>query len=136
MHVTKNTGFLGRWQQLREYPKVFCDTGHNKEGLTYVMNQISKENFKRLHIVFGVVNDKGISTIVDVLPKTAIYYFCKPNIPRGLDAQTLKERMHKYGLYGKAYSSVNKAYEGALSSAKQDDFIFIGGSTFVVAEII
>jgi dihydrofolate synthase/folylpolyglutamate synthase len=136
LHVTKNTGLLGRWQQLREIPRVFCDTGHNKEGLTYVMNQISKEDFNSLHMVFGVVNDKDLNTIVHLLPKTATYYFCKPNIPRGLDAEILKTTMQEYGIKGKAYSSVNKAYEVALSSAKDDDFIFIGGSTFVVAEII
>ena len=136
LHVTKNTGLLGRWQQLREYPKVFCDTAHNKEGLTYVMDQISKEDFKSLHIVFGVVNDKDLNTIVHLLPKTATYYFCKPNIPRGLDAEILRKRMHRFGLKGNAYRSVNKAYEVALRSAELDDFLFIGGSTFVVAEII
>jgi dihydrofolate synthase/folylpolyglutamate synthase len=136
LNVTKNTGLLGRWHQLREIPRVFCDTGHNKEGLTYVMNQISKEEFNSLHMVFGVVNDKDLNTIVHLLPKTATYYFCKPNIPRGLDAEILKTKMQEYGIKGNAYSSVNKAYEVALSSAKDDDFIFIGGSTFVVAEII
>ena len=127
---------LGRWQQLQSNPKVFCDTGHNKEGLAYVMKQISNENFDALHIVFGVVNDKELGTIVQLLPKNATYYFCKPHIPRGLDAFILKAYMNKEGFYGNAYPSVNEAYKEALSKATTNDFIFVGGSTFVVAEII
>lgn len=136
LNVVKNTGLLGRWQQLQSNPKVFCDTGHNKEGLAYVMKQISNENFDALHIVFGVVNDKELGTIVQLLPKNATYYFCKPHIPRGLDAFILKAYMNKEGFYGNAYPSVNEAYKEALSKATTNDFIFVGGSTFVVAEII
>ena len=136
LNVVKNTGLLGRWQQLQSNPKVFCDTGHNKEGLTYVMKQISNETFDALHMVFGVVNDKDLDSIIHLLPKNATYYFCKPNIPRGLEAITLKSYMNNAGFKGNAYSSVNEAYKGALSQAKINDFIFVGGSTFVVAEII
>ncbi|MEL0454884.1 folylpolyglutamate synthase/dihydrofolate synthase family protein [Flavobacteriaceae bacterium SZ-1-7] len=136
LNVVKNTGLLGRWQKLSKEPKAVCDTGHNKEGLTYVINQINEEQFEQLHMVFGVVNDKDITSIVDLLPKDATYYFCKPDIPRGLDAVVLKERFSKYGLLGKAYGSVNEAYNSAIENAKKDDFIFVGGSTFVVAEII
>ena len=136
LNVSKNTGLLGRWQVLKETPKVVCDAGHNREGLTYVMQQLSNETFKSLHIVFGVVNDKDLSSIADLLPKKATYYFCKPNIPRGLDADELKQRFSKYNLTGKAYNSVSEAYKMALKNAKKDDFIFVGGSTFVVAEII
>ena len=136
LNVVKNTGLLGRWQVLKENPKVVCDTGHNREGLTYVMQQLSKEKFKALHIVFGVVNDKDLSTIVDLLPKKATYYFCKPDLSRGLDANELKQIFNKNGLIGEAYKSVNVAYEEALNKANSNDFIFIGGSTFVVAEII
>ncbi|WP_370477814.1 bifunctional folylpolyglutamate synthase/dihydrofolate synthase [Tamlana flava] len=136
LNVVKNTGLLGRWQILSLKPKVVCDTGHNKEGLTYVMKQINEERFQHLHMVFGVVNDKDITSIVDLLPKNANYYFCKPDIPRGLDAEILKERFSKYGLIGKAYGSVTEAYNSAFENAKKDDFIFVGGSTFVVAEII
>ena len=136
LKVVKNTGLLGRWQVLSEKPKVVCDTGHNREGLTYVMQQLSNETFETLHIVFGVVNDKDLSSIIDLLPKKAMYYFCKPNIPRGLDSGELKQIFSTYNLKGKAYSSVNEAYNAALNNAKKDDFIFIGGSTFVVAEII
>jgi dihydrofolate synthase/folylpolyglutamate synthase len=136
LNVTKNTGLLGRWQVLNQNPKVVCDTGHNKEGLTYVMKQLSNEVYRELHIVFGVVNDKDISSIVDLLPKQATYYFCKPDIPRGLDASVLKDAFSNYNLNGEAYNSVNEAYKMALNKANNDDFIFIGGSTFVVAEII
>uniref|UniRef100_UPI0030F4D999 bifunctional folylpolyglutamate synthase/dihydrofolate synthase n=1 Tax=uncultured Wocania sp. TaxID=2834404 RepID=UPI0030F4D999 len=136
VQVIKNTGLLGRWQVLNEKPKVICDTGHNREGLQYVMHQLLEEKFDALHVVFGVVNDKDINTIVDLLPKRATYYFCKPDIPRGMDANKLKETLNKYNLIGEAYNSVNKAYKTALKSANLNDFIFVGGSTFVVAEII
>jgi len=136
LKVKDNTGLMGRWQELNTNPKVICDTGHNKEGLTYVMNQISNEVFENLHIVFGVVNDKDLNSIIDILPKKATYYFCKPDIPRGLEADILKKTLNNFGLYGSAYHSVNEAYKAALAHAKPNDFIFVGGSTFVVAEII
>ncbi len=136
LNVVNNTGLLGRWQILNEAPKVVCDTGHNKEGLTYVMSQLQKESFSKLHIVFGVVNDKDLSSIVDLLPKNATYYFCKPDIPRGKDAVELKRELKASGLEGASYSSVTEAYKTALNEASKDDFIFVGGSTFVVAEII
>lgn len=136
LHVVKNTGLMGRWQILQLNPKVVCDTGHNKDGLTYVMKQLSNEQFEALHIVFGVVNDKDLNSIIDLLPKNATYYFCKPDIPRGLDAEELKVILNNYGLQGEAYSSVNEAYKSALINAGTKDFVFIGGSTFVVAEII
>jgi dihydrofolate synthase/folylpolyglutamate synthase len=136
LEVVNNTGLLGRWQVLNTSPKVVCDTGHNREGLTYVMQQLKNETFNTLHIVFGVVNDKDLSSIVDLLLKNATYYFCKPDIPRGLDAEKLKQKLSKYNIIGKAYGSVNEAYKTALNIAKKEDFIFIGGSTFVVAEII
>ena len=136
LKIVENTGLLGRWQVLCEKPRVICDTGHNREALTYVMQQLSNETFELLHIVFGVVNDKDLSTIVDLLPKKAIYYFCKPNIPRGLDAEELKQIFFRHNLKGEAYNSANEAYMAALNNAKNEDLIFIGGSTFVVAEII
>lgn len=136
LNVVKNTGLMGRWQIMQTNPKVVCDTGHNKDGLKYVMKQLSTEVFNRLHIVFGVVNDKDLTSIIDLLPKKATYYFCKPNLPRGLDAQELKKTLNAFGLKGEAYNSVNEAYKRALHEASSNDFIFIGGSTFVVAEII
>ncbi len=134
--VIKNTGLLGRWQVLHKNPKVICDTGHNRDGLIYVMKQLSQELFDNLHIVFGVVNDKDIQSIIDLLPKQATYYFCKPDIPRGLEANQLKCVFNDYGLHGEAYSSVSQAYKTACKLANPNDLIFVGGSTFVVAEII
>ena len=134
--VIKNTGLLGRWQVLHINPKVICDTGHNRDGLIYVMKQLSQELFDNLHIVFGVVNDKDIQSIIDLLPKQATYYFCKPDIPRGLEANQLKRVFNDYGLQGEAYSSVSQAYKTACKLANPNDLIFVGGSTFVVAEII
>ncbi|MFD0989952.1 bifunctional folylpolyglutamate synthase/dihydrofolate synthase [Mariniflexile jejuense] len=136
LQVVKNTGLMGRWQTLQTNPKVVCDTGHNRDGLSYVMKQLSNEVFDNLHIVFGVVNDKDLTSIIDLLPKKATYYFCKPDIPRGLDANELKKVLNGFGLIGEAYNSVNEAYKSALNKASLTDFIFIGGSTFVVAEII
>lgn len=136
LNVTSNTGLLGRWQVLNTNPKVVCDTGHNRAGLVYVMEQLKKENFENLHLVFGVVNDKDLSSIIDLLPKKATYYFCKPNIPRGLDGMELKQIFNDYGLKGEAYNSVSEAYKMALIKVKTNDLVFVGGSTFVVAEII
>lgn len=136
LRVVSNTKLLGRWQVLKNVPKVVCDTGHNREGLTYVMSQILNEEFESLHIVIGVVNDKDLSTIVDLLPKDATYYFCKPDISRGMEAKELQRVFTEYDLTGNAYSSVKEAYNSALKNSSPEDFIFIGGSTFVVAEII
>ena len=136
LNVVKNTGLQGRWQQLREFPKVICDTAHNKNGLEIVLNQIQKEDFDTLHIVLGVVNDKDLDEILPLFPKKAIYYFCKPNIPRGLDVLILKQKAASFDLKGEVYNSVSEAYQKAIKNAAKSDFIYIGGSTFVVAEIL
>jgi dihydrofolate synthase/folylpolyglutamate synthase len=136
LKVVENTGLQGRWQQLRKAPKTICDTAHNKNGLEIVFKQLSKEKFDHLHIVFGVVNDKNLDDILPLLPKDAIYYFSKPNNPRGLDAEILAEQAAKYNLKGSIFNSITAAYQQALESASETDFIFIGGSTFVVAEIL
>ena len=136
LNVINNTGLLGRWQQLNESPKVICDTGHNKEGLTYVFNQLKQETFKELHIVLGVVNDKDLNKILPLFPKKARYYFCKPDIPRGLNEIELQLKCSEFELKGGAYSSVKEAYVEALQTADRQDFVFIGGSTFVVAEVL
>lgn len=134
--VVKNTGLMGRWQVLNEQPKAICDTAHNAEGLRYVLKQLEEEKYEQLHIVFGVVNDKDLTSILPLFPKNAIYYFCKPNIPRGLDALELRQQCAKFKLMGEAYSSVDIAYKKALNTAGKNDLIFIGGSTFVVAEVV
>ena len=135
LKVVKNTGLEGRWQQLGEFPKIICDTAHNKNGLEIVMKQIQKEKFDTLHIVLGVVNDKDLNEVLPLFPNDAIYYFCKPNIPRGLDAAILQEEARKNDLLGDTHPSVADAYNKALQTATISDFIYIGGSTFVVAEI-
>ena len=135
LNVSKNTGLQGRWQQLGENPKIICDTAHNKHGLAIVMKQIQKETFENLHIVLGVVNDKDLDSILPLFPKKAIYYFCRPNSSRGLDTEILKEAAKKYDLLGEKYNSVEDAFSAARKNAGQNDFIYVGGSTFVVAEL-
>ena len=136
LNVVKNTNLKGRWQILSKSPKVICDTAHNTEGLSYVLHQLKNESFQQLHIVFGVVSDKNLETILPLFPKNARYYFCKPNIPRGLDAAILKDKSEVFGLMGNNYNSVNEAYNNAKKNASTNDLIFIGGSTFVVAEVV
>jgi dihydrofolate synthase/folylpolyglutamate synthase len=136
LSVVKNTGLEGRWQQLGESPKIICDTAHNKNGLGVVLKQIQKEKFDTLHIVLGVVNDKDMDEVLPLFPTNAIYYFCKPNIPRGLNATILQEKAAEFKLKGKVYNSVSESYKEALQNATKSDFIYIGGSTFVVAEIL
>ena len=136
LNVVKNTGLLGRWQQIHSNPKVICDTAHNSHGLKIVLNQIQKEKFNNLHFVLGVVNDKDLEDILPLFPKNAKYFFSKPNVPRGLDATILKESAEVYGLIGDVYNSISEAYKEALSVSSKNDFIYIGGSTFVVAEIV
>jgi len=136
LNVVKNTNLKGRWQILNQNPKVICDTAHNKEGLSIALHQLKKETYKKLHIVLGVVSDKKLENVLPLFPKDAMYYFCKPNIPRGLSESILKEKAADYGLSGEKYLSVEKAYKKALTSSNQGDIIYIGGSTFVVAEII
>ncbi len=136
LNVVKNTHLQGRWQQLGENPKIICDTAHNAHGLTVVLNQLKKEKFNQLHIVLGVVNDKNMDEILPLFPKNANYYFCKPNIPRGLEAEMLQEKAAQFGLKGRIYNSVSNAYTSSKKNAKPNDFIYVGGSTFVVAEIL
>jgi dihydrofolate synthase/folylpolyglutamate synthase len=136
LNVIKNTNLQGRWQQLGENPKVICDTAHNAHGLSIVLNQLKKEQFEQLHIVLGVVNDKDLDEILPLFPKNAIYYFCKPNIPRGLDAAILSIKATEFNLVGEIYNSVSNAYQSAIKNASPKDLIYIGGSTFVVSEIL
>lgn len=136
LNTIKNTGLMGRWQVLGENPKVICDTGHNREGLQLVMEQLSKESFEKLHIVLGVVSDKDLASVLPLFPKDAVYYFCKPNIPRGLDASLLLSQASGFGLVGEDYISIKNAYLAAIKAASAKDLIFVGGSTFVVAEVL
>ncbi len=136
LKVKANTGLRGRWDVLGEKPKVICDTAHNAEGLKYTMTQLSRETKKELHLVIGVVSDKDLSKVLPLLPVNAHYYFCKPNVPRGMESDVLKQVAANYNLTGESYMSVNEAYKAALQNADAEDVIYVGGSTFTVAEII
>jgi len=134
--VATNTGLLGRWQIVQQKPKVLCDTAHNEDGLKYVMEQLSQEEYDTLHIVLGVVNDKDLNRILPLFPVDAEYYFTRPEISRGLNAEILKKEALKFGLKGVTFKSVKSAYLSALQNARNGDLVYVGGSTFVVAEII
>ena len=136
LRVVDNTGLLGRWQVLGEKPKIICDTAHNTEGLTLVLEQIKQQEFTELHMVLGFVNDKELSEILAMLPRDTNYYFVTPNIPRGLNAKKLRGIAKEHQLIGKAYETVSKGFKQALKTANKKDMIFVGGSTFVVAEIV
>ena len=134
--VVSNTGLLGRWQVLQTLPKLVCDTAHNKEGLLFTMKQLQQTNQGVLHIVFGVVGDKNLDAILSLLPTSARYYFCAPNIPRALHVTTLKQKATDFNLTGTSYRSVKSALRAALKAATTNDLIYVGGSTFVVAEVV
>lgn len=135
-NLVKSTGLMGRWQILSRQPLVVADTGHNVAGINEIINQLSETKYSKLHFVLSVVNDKDIEGILQLLPKEAEYYFCKADIPRGLDAGILAEKANSCGLKGSVYNSVTEAYKSALGNAKDDDLVFVGGSNFTVAEVI
>lgn len=130
------TQFMGRWQVLGTSPTIICESAHNEAGIEYAFRQIQEMDYHQLHIVIGTVNDKDISKLLEQLPKEAVYYFAKANIPRGLSANILAEAAKDKGLHGKAYKSVSEAFQMAKQAAKEDDLIFVGGSIFVVAEVL
>jgi len=134
--VLENTGFRGRWEILQQNPKIICDTAHNEDGLSWVMQQLFDEKYENLHIVLGVVNDKSLDRILSLFPKEAQYYFCKAAIPRALDVLELQNQAEKHDLQGQVYSSVAEAFHTAKENAQSKDLIYVGGSTFVVAEVL
>jgi dihydrofolate synthase/folylpolyglutamate synthase len=134
--VIINTGLMGRWQILGNNPLIVCDTGHNKEGLEFVINQINKTPKSGLHMVIGFVSDKDLSAVLPLLPVDAVYYFTKASVPRALDENILRHEAMKYSLTGKSYPGVMAAFEAAKRNTSPDEMIFIGGSTFVVAEVL
>ena len=136
LNVQLNTSFTGRWTIINKSPLTICDTAHNIEGLSIVLKDLLLIDYSKLHFVIGFVEDKDLSSIVDLFPVDANYYFCKPSISRGLDAEKLKDIFMNNNRAGRVYSSVEKAYSASVSIAKKDDIIYIGGSTFVVAEIL
>lgn len=133
--VMLRTGLRGRWQTLGEKPLIICDTGHNEGGIREIVKQISALKFNHLHMVIGMVKDKDISKVLTLLPASATYYFCAASIPRAMPADELMVKAAAVGLKGDAYATVNDAIHAARSRSTDDDFIFVGGSTFVVAEI-
>ena len=137
IHKTiQNTGLAGRWQVLKEKPLTICDIGHNPDGISEIVHQLNSMEFNQLHFVIGVVNDKDITKMLSLLPMNARYYFCKADIPRGLDAKELQAKALEFELFGDSYMSVRAAYHAAVGAAADNDLVFIGGSAFVVAEVI
>ncbi len=134
--VVENTGLLGRWQQLREHPRVLCDTAHNREGLELVFRQLARQPYKRLHLVLGFVKEKNLETLLPLFPPGAHYYLTRPNIPRGMDLDLLEGAFRDTGLNYRRFERIADAYDAALEAAGPDDLIFVGGSTFTVAEVI
>lgn len=135
-HASKNAGFKGRMTLLQENPIVIADIAHNEAGVDEVLAQIKSLKYEQLHIVWGMVNDKDIGHILRMLPHEAHYYFVCPNIPRGLDIESLAIAAKHAGLQGSTWPSVSLGYAAALRNASQDDLIYVGGSTFVVAEVV
>jgi len=143
--VKTTTGLRGRWEVINKHPRVVCDTGHNEDGIKHVIHSVNREYESaivegKLHVVFGVVNDKDLSKIFPLLKanphfKNAVYYFCKPNIPRGMETDILKKEALKFNLKGAEYPSVKKALQSAKKAAKKNELVFVGGSTFTVAEV-
>ncbi len=130
------TGLMGRWHLLQEAPLIICDTGHNEDGIKEVLKNIKQSSYSQLHMVIGVLRDKDSSGILKLLPENAIYYFCQPDLPRAKPASELREEAKAYHLYGKHFSTVSDALNSAKQNAGKDDLIFVGGSTFVVAEVV
>jgi dihydrofolate synthase / folylpolyglutamate synthase len=135
-NVVAQTGLLGRWQEIGKNPRIICDTGHNEAGIRFVMEQLENEHHNQLHIVFGMVNDKDIESILPLLPLKAVYYFTKAKVERALNEKILQEKAALFRLTGKSYPTVNEALDAAISNANANDLIFVGGSTFVVAEVV
>ncbi len=133
--VVQNTNLKGRWQTLNKQPLTICDTGHNVDGVNMIINQLGQYNYEQLHIVWGMVEDKSINEVLTLLPTEAHYYFCAADIPRALNANKLANEALKLNLKGESYKSVLEAIAAAKINARNNDLIFIGGSTFVVAEI-
>jgi dihydrofolate synthase/folylpolyglutamate synthase len=134
--VTALTGLMGRWQQLQASPKVICDIAHNAHGIRYVAEQLAAESFDRLHIVFGMANDKDVDATLSLLPRDAVYYFTRASVARALDEKALARRAEACGLRGNCFGCVAEATGAAKESADENDLIFIGGSSFIVADAL
>ena len=136
-NVCALTGLMGRWQKIQESPAAFCDTGHNKAGIELILKQLSIQKYHHLHIVIGMVNDKDIRGVLDMLPRNATYYFTKASVSRALNEREVQRLAKEVaGLEGNTYPNVKEAFEAANANAQKDDFIFVGGSTFIVADLL
>ncbi|MBO5749420.1 MAG: bifunctional folylpolyglutamate synthase/dihydrofolate synthase [Bacteroidaceae bacterium] len=135
-HVCKLTGLRGRWEKIEENPITICDTGHNINGLEYIVKQLQQQKYEKLHIVFGMVNDKDIEGVLSIMPKDATYYFCQASVKRAMPSQQLKALAEAHELKGNTFANVLDAYNSARQNASQNDFIYIGGSSFIVADLI
>lgn len=134
-NVCEMTGLMGRWQTLQDKPHVVCDTGHNVGGFEWIAKQLGMvKNHK--HIVFGMVNDKDVNGVLSMLPKDAKYYFCQASVKRAMPYEKVKALGEEHGLHGEAYPTVEEAYTKALDTAKEDDFVYVGGSSFIVADLL
>jgi len=134
--VVEITGLMGRWQLLQSSPRIICDIAHNAHGLRYVVEQLQSEKYDRLHIVFGMANDKDVDSVLSLMPEKAIYYFTKASVERALNEKMLQGQAAAYGLQGNTFESVNKAVHASKKHAGENDLIFIGGSSFVVADAL
>ena len=135
-HVTSLTGLMGRWQKLQDSPTLICDTGHNVGGIRYIVKQLKEEKYHRLHIVIGMVNDKDIRGVLALMPKEAVYYFTQASVKRAMPAERLKELADEAGLQGVCYADVPSAVRTAQKESLPEDFIFVGGSSFIVADLL
>ena len=134
--VCELTGLMGRWQKLESEPTLICDTGHNVGGISYIIEQLEHQKYERLHIVIGMVNDKDISGVLSMLPKNATYYFTKASVKRALSEKELQSLAMQSGLHGDTYPDVETAVTAAKEKANKNDFIFVGGSSFIVADLL
>ena len=135
-HVCELTGLMGRWQKLQDTPTLICDTGHNVGGITYIAEQLKQQNYRHLHIIIGMVNDKDVSGVLALLPKDATYYFTKASVKRALPEEELCKLAAKAGLQGSCYPNVPAAVTAAQEKSHPEDFIFVGGSSFIVADLL
>lgn len=135
-NVVRLTGLMGRWQQLSDKPRIICDTGHNSHGIKYIVEQLRNEQYDNLHIVFGMVNDKDVSSVLELVPKDAKYYFTRASIERALTPEEIAKKALVYGLRGDTYDNIKQAIDAAKQNADENDLIFIGGSSFIVADAL
>jgi dihydrofolate synthase/folylpolyglutamate synthase len=135
-NVVKNTAFMGRWMMMGKRPLIIFDSAHNEGGLRQLVKSLKDYKYNRLHFVYGTVGDKDITQNLNLLPKKAVYYFCKANLPRAMDATVLKNMAAANKLTGDSYTSVKQAYQAALKNAGKADLVLVAGSVFVVAEVL